>query len=615
VVPITPLRSTASRAAGAATDSFTGPATLPLPSGNVAGFGSSIATVNTGSYEYVVVGAPGAGRAFVYKKALTSDMFTGPTELVGSGSGFGTSVGIRWGTVAVGGSGKVTMFSQPRDANGFPLEDDLRGFQASPTQPNPFLTDSGFGRSVALAPTVDGPVVVCGLAVCQTFYQVWQKGYPAGTGSLDLGWNQTGPTQPGDYAFASTIGALAVVNPNTNPNTVSIYNASGTYSYAGPSAQSPFGPPGGGTFTGTVVGSYDRFLVGVSLGVLGTQFYTYSATSLSPLTWGQGANPEFTMLVSNLGKTMVTNTDTWIVSNSSGSGGSGGASVYRLKLDRHGTYYNYSDDTWTQDLIANGTSTFGAGLAISTSFFVVGDPGLTQATAYGNDQQLVQNTYSSQPTGAATITFTTVAGSAAPVIQEESCTGVAGNYIEPNTFVGPCLAVSLNSPLVGTARVCYSASSSNPSVGILRCSPPLPTNPPSCSSPDKLNTFTGGCCSHIPPDSSGTGTVCADTDHFSDVMAGTLTDSDGDFVPDIDDNCPGVPNTDQRDTTGAAVGDACNCALPGVKLGPTGAPCPAVAAAVPIPSSAVAVVALLLGVAGIASVRRIKTRRASRSPT
>jgi len=39
---------------------------------------------------------------------------------------------------------------------------------------------------------------------------------------------------------------------------------------------------------------------------------------------------------------------------------------------------------------------------------------------------------------------------------------------------------------------------------------------------------------------------------------GAPTDSDGDGIPDATDNCPRVPNPDQRDTDGDGIGDACD---------------------------------------------------------
>jgi hypothetical protein len=630
-VYVAPLGTPSLGAPGAASASLTGPVTLPLPSGNVAGFGSAVATVNTGNYEYVVVGAPGAARAFVYKKALTSGSFSGPVELIGSGGLFGAAVAIRWGTIAVGapGSGAVQMFSQPRDGNGYPLEDDARGFQLSPNQPHPFLTDGTFGRSIALAPTVDGPVVVCG-TVCQNFYQRWQNGFPTGTSSSDLGWTQTGPTPPGDSAYASAIGALAVVNPasNPNPNTVSIYNSAGPYFYS-TAAQATFGPPAGGTFTGEVVGSYDRLLMGVSSPGNGTQFFTYSASSLSPLTWAQSVNPVFTLPPVGMGRTMATNTDTWLTSNTDGTSPAGAATVYRITLDRHGTFYDYSDDTWSQELIASGTSTFGTGLALSTSFYVIGDPGLAQATAYGNDLQLMRNMYSSQPTGVATVTFTTVVGSPPPIIQEYSdCSNMPSTVFQPPSKLGPCIHVTPNAPLIGAATVCYPNPHPDPNhpVYIARCAESLPTTPPSCSGTDVL--IQAHCCSLLVNQSTTANPLCGDTDHFSDVAAGVLTDTDGDLIPDISDNCPTVQNInqadsdgdgvgdacdnclavfnlDQKNTTGAPAGDACNCALPGVKFGPTGVACPA--KPVPLPRSAVAICGIALLAFGVVALGKIRS--------
>ncbi|MDJ0785896.1 MAG: MopE-related protein [Myxococcota bacterium] len=54
--------------------------------------------------------------------------------------------------------------------------------------------------------------------------------------------------------------------------------------------------------------------------------------------------------------------------------------------------------------------------------------------------------------------------------------------------------------------------------------------------------------------------LCALTPEFSDFAVGTLTDSDGDFVMDLLDNCPTIANFFQEDADGDDVGNACdNC--------------------------------------------------------
>ncbi len=53
--------------------------------------------------------------------------------------------------------------------------------------------------------------------------------------------------------------------------------------------------------------------------------------------------------------------------------------------------------------------------------------------------------------------------------------------------------------------------------------------------------------------------ICGLTDEFSLFAVGPPTDGDGDFVPDLDDNCPLVINFFQENADGDAYGDACEC--------------------------------------------------------
>jgi hypothetical protein len=133
------------------------------------------------------------------------------------------------------------------------------------------------------------------------------------------------------------------------------------------------------------------------------------------------------------------------------------------------------------------------------------------------------------------------------------CSGVPASLFSTRYA---CMHVTTTDALVGTAHVCFPDPLQSTESGVIACVSTQTSGPTvACSAPDRL--FSGRCCRHLPGGLPGRSTICGDTGRFGDFAAGVLFDSDGDFVPDIDDNCIFVPNTDQLDAVGDGVGDAC----------------------------------------------------------
>jgi hypothetical protein len=592
-VPITPL-TIARRAGGPmqaqAGAAFTG--ALALPAGNVDGFGAAIDTLTSGTFDYVVVGAPdanrGAGRAFVYKKAYADPAFAAPVELFGTTPGrFGASVSIRWGAIAVGapGAGRVFTFSQARDSMGFPNE--AQPFVLDAGQPIPQRTDSNFGAVVNMSFGIDRPLLACASSHCETFYQVWSGG--------DLptfGWNQIGSAYPIDSGYASEIRTLAGHGVD---DTVELFNNDGSNNFFDFTPDTVINRPGDvASFTKGIAGGYDTFLVGAapSVGASSRIYMITPQNTTPPLTWSMRASPVANMPERFVGATMAENSDVWLLSNA-GTGESG--VIYRLTVNRSGTFYDYADDTWSATLLAMGGQRLGSGLGITPDFFVVGDPDMRQVSAIGNDQQLVQNAYQSDGTHAVTIVVTVVQGSAPPTIHEDpTCGAVPGSIFQAPGTTGPCVHVTPSSMIVGGAEVCYPNPSRSTETAIVRCTAPLANG--TCMAPDRL--FHGQCCSRLQTVGTSLDPVCALTPHFSDVAAGPLMDTDGDFISDVGDNCPAVFNPSQLDSDHDGVGDACD-------------PTP-VAVAVPIPPWAPAALGIFLMGFGMAVLRRRRSCSAGR---
>jgi hypothetical protein len=589
-VPITPLaiaRRTTGAQAQAGAASFTG--ALTLPSGDVAGFGAAIDTLTSGTNDYVVVGAPdansGAGRAFVYVKPYTASAFNPPVELFGNSGRFGAAVSVRWGTIVVGApvAGRVFAYSQALDQMGSP--DETKPFILDAGQPLPQFTDTNWGSVVNMGFGTDRPLVACGNFHCETFYPLWSGG--------DLpthSWNQIGSAYPLDNGYSSEIRTMA---GHGTDNTIKLYNNNGNNIFFDFTPDAVFGPPSGiASFMKGVAGGYDYFLVGgvPSMGANSRVYAIFGqGLPLVPFTWSISASPVSSPDETLVGTVMAENSDVWLLSNP--NTGNNGV-VYRLSVNRSGTYYNYADDTWSTTKLATGGQRFGTGLGITPDFFVIGDPDMQQVSAIGNDQQLVQNQYQSDGTHSVSVRIVIVNGSAAPTIHEDStCSAVPGSIFQAPGTTAPCVHVTLNSMIVGAAQVCYPNPSLDVRTRVVRCTVPPPTG--SCLPPDRL--FQSKCCSELPSLATGVDPICAYTTHFSDVAAGLLADTDGDFIPDIDDNCPTVFNPNQLDSDHDGIGDVCD-------------PTPFGPAAVPIPPWATAGIGIFLACFGVVFLRRKRVR-------
>ncbi|MGA2451818.1 MAG: thrombospondin type 3 repeat-containing protein [Polyangiaceae bacterium] len=122
------------------------------------------------------------------------------------------------------------------------------------------------------------------------------------------------------------------------------------------------------------------------------------------------------------------------------------------------------------------------------------------------------------------------------------------------------------------------------------------------------------CCQQLSEDQAAEqfGQYCASTDHFSGFVAGAvgqgIRDTDGDYIPDLVDNCPYVRNPFQTDTDGDGIGDACdNCpTVPNQNQNP--AACGKTAPA-PLPRSATVILALGLLALGAMTVSAQGLRR------
>jgi len=158
---------------------------------------------------------------------------------------------------------------------------------------------------------------------------------------------------------------------------------------------------------------------------------------------------------------------------------------------------------------------------------------------------------------------TIITTSGGPPILEMDCANIPASVFA--TQLGPCLSVTATSNSAGSFQVCYPnpnhllgsiVECAASSVGTARCA----------TASSRL--YAGKCCtalSLIPgqmygPINETIDPICATAQLFGTIAAGVLADTDGDFTPDVVDDCPAVSDL-QSDKDGDGVGDTCdNCA-------------------------------------------------------
>jgi hypothetical protein len=133
---------------------------------------------------------------------------------------------------------------------------------------------------------------------------------------------------------------------------------------------------------------------------------------------------------------------------------------------------------------------------------------------------------------------------------ESSCAGFPTWLIE--TQAGPCLRITSGVLLADGITVCYpNQPPPEPGKNVIQC-----VSPVGASCPDRKRLFSGACCSEV-SFVSGPDPLCFKTLTLGTFAIGVLLDTDGDFIPDVDDNCPTVFNPDQADSNNNGIGDAC----------------------------------------------------------
>jgi hypothetical protein len=134
---------------------------------------------------------------------------------------------------------------------------------------------------------------------------------------------------------------------------------------------------------------------------------------------------------------------------------------------------------------------------------------------------------------------------------ESDCAGFPTTAIFQMQY-GSCLRITSAVPLSTALTLCFPNPAASAGAGAVQCVPPSES---SCPRGTRLSS--GACCTLL----FGTtepNLICDTALTLGTFAAGVLLDTDGDFVPDVGDNCPTVFNPDQLDSNNNGIGDACD---------------------------------------------------------